>query len=86
MKNSDWTIQDNSLKKTFKFKDFKEAFRFMTAVSVICEEHQHHPDWSNSYNKVMISLTTHDADNTLTDKDYKLAEAIDNSSMEFELM
>jgi len=85
MKNSDWTIQDNSLKRTFKFKDFKVAFSFMTVVSYLCEEHNHHPDWSNSYNTVSISLTTHDADSTVTDKDYKLAKAIDKASSQYEV-
>ena len=72
-----WAEENNRLKKTFEFKDFQEAFAFMTRVAFLAEQHQHHPNWSNVYNKVEIELTTHDAGNTVTDKDHKLAEAID---------
>lgn len=72
-----WISDNNKLTKAFEFTDFKEAFAFMTHVAFLAEEHNHHPNWSNIYNKVIIELTTHDADNTVTDKDYKLAEAID---------
>lgn len=73
-----WAEDDNKLKKTFEFKDFQEAFAFMTRIAFLAESHNHHPNWSNVYNKVFIELTTHDAGNTVTDKDRKLAEAIDN--------
>lgn len=66
------------LRKSFKFKDFQEAFAFMTRVAFLAEEHQHHPNWSNVYNKVDIELTTHDKGNTVTAKDRKLAKAIDS--------
>ena len=72
-----WIEENNSLKKTFKFKDFSEAFAFMTRVAFIAEKMNHHPNWNNVYNHVEISLNTHDAGNVVTDKDRKLAAAID---------
>lgn len=72
-----WKEENNKLKKTFEFKDFREAFAFMTRVAFLAEAHNHHPNWSNVYNKVIIELTTHDQGNTVTQKDKKLAEAID---------
>ena len=67
---------DNKLTASFVFKDFKEAFAFMTEVAFYAEEQNHHPNWSNVYNQVVIDLTTHDAGNTITDKDHTLAESI----------
>lgn len=72
-----WTEKNNQLQKTFEFKDFVQAFAFMTRVAFAAEKMNHHPNWSNVWNKVEISLNTHDAGNTVTDKDRKLAEAID---------
>ena len=72
-----WTEENNSLQQTFKYKNFSEAFAFMTRVALLAEQHNHHPEWSNIYNKVTIILRTHEAGNTVTDKDKKLAEAID---------
>jgi len=72
-----WTEKDNQLKRTFKFNDFKEAFGFMAQVAIVAEKMDHHPNWSNVYNQVEINLSTHDAGNIVTDKDRKLAEAID---------
>ena len=72
-----WKEENNTLTKTFKFKDFKEAFGFMTKVALVAEKMDHHPNWSNVYNKVEIRLTTHDEGNKVTEKDRKLAEAID---------
>jgi len=72
-----WKEENNSLNATFKFKDFMEAFGFMTEVAFHAEKQNHHPNWSNVYNTVTFSLTTHDAGNTVTDKDRKLAKAID---------
>lgn len=72
-----WKEENNSLKKTFKFKDFKEAFGFMTRVALIAEKMDHHPSWTNVYNSVSIELSTHDAGNKVTDLDRKLANAID---------
>ncbi|GAB4024080.1 4a-hydroxytetrahydrobiopterin dehydratase [Spirosoma koreense] len=72
-----WQEQDNQLTRDFQFADFSEAFAFMTRVALIAEKMDHHPWWSNVYNKVTIKLSTHDAGNTVTDKDRKLAAAID---------
>ena len=72
-----WKEEDNKLKKTFEFKDFREAFAFMTRVAFLAEAHNHHPNWSNVYNKVIIELTTHDQGNIVTQKDKNLAKAID---------
>ena len=72
-----WIEEDNKLKKTFEFKDFVEAFGFMSQVAITAEKMDHHPNWSNVYNTVTIELTTHDAGNVVTEKDRKLAEAID---------
>lgn len=72
-----WKEEDNKLKRTFEFRDFTEAFAFMTKVAFLAEAHGHHPNWSNVYNKVIIELTTHDKGNTITQKDKKLAKAID---------
>lgn len=71
-----WVEQDNKLKATFKFKDFVEAFAFMSKVALVAEKMDHHPNWSNVYNTVTIELTTHDAGNTVTEKDHRLADAI----------
>ena len=72
-----WTEEDNKLKATFEFKDFIEAFSFMTQVALLAEKINHHPNWSNVYNKVVIELTTHDAGNTITSKDRTLAQQIE---------
>jgi 4a-hydroxytetrahydrobiopterin dehydratase len=72
-----WEEKNNLLTKTFEFRDFQEAFSFMTRVAFLAEAMNHHPNWSNVYNKVTIDLTTHDAGNTVTEKDRQLAEAID---------
>lgn len=71
-----WKEIDNELVREFEFKDFSEAFAFMTRVAILAEKHNHHPWWSNVYNKVTIKLTTHDAGNTITKKDKNLAEEI----------
>lgn len=72
-----WKEENNRLTRTFKFHDFKDAFGFMTKVALIAEKMEHHPDWSNVYNSVTIELSTHDAGNVVTEKDRKLAQAID---------
>lgn len=72
-----WKEEDNKLKKTFAFNDFVEAFGFMTRVAIIAEKMDHHPNWSNVYNSVSIELCTHDAGDVVTDKDHRLAAAID---------
>jgi 4a-hydroxytetrahydrobiopterin dehydratase len=72
-----WIEESNQLKKSFIFSDFTEAFAFMTRVAFLAEAQQHHPNWFNVYNRVDIALTTHDAGNVVTEKDRKLAKAID---------
>lgn len=72
-----WSEEDNKLKRTFKFKNFKAAFGFMSQVALEAEKMDHHPDWSNSYNTVEIALTSHDQGGVVTEKDKKLAEKID---------
>ena len=72
-----WEEQNNQLVRNFEFKDFSEAFAFMTRVAILAEKHNHHPEWSNVYNKLEIRLSTHDAGDTITDKDRKLSAAID---------
>jgi len=76
IKSSD-SKQESVLEKTFTFENFIEAFAFMTKVALLAEKANHHPEWTNVYNKVVIKLSTHDAGNIVTDKDRKLAEAID---------
>lgn len=72
-----WKEENNQLKRTFEFKDFVEAWGFMNRVALLAEKMNHHPNWSNVYNQVEIALTSHDAGNTVTDKDRKLAKKID---------
>ena len=67
---------DNALVAELVFADFREAFAFMTEVAALAEARQHHPDWSNVYNRVAIRLSTHDAGNRVTEKDRELASAI----------
>jgi 4a-hydroxytetrahydrobiopterin dehydratase len=73
----EWTHEDNKLKRTFTFRNFTEAFGFMTKVALIAEKMDHHPTWTNTYNTVAIELSTHDAGNIVTERDRKLAAAID---------
>ena len=72
-----WVEENNRLTNTFRFKDFTEAFGFMTKVALLAEKMDHHPFWTNVYNTVTIELSTHDAGNVVTDKDRALAKAID---------
>jgi 4a-hydroxytetrahydrobiopterin dehydratase len=72
-----WTEQNNTLYRKFEFANFSEAFAFMTRVAMEAEKADHHPLWTNVWNKVEIWLSTHDAGNMVTDKDRKLAAAID---------
>jgi len=72
-----WIEEDNKLKRTFEFENFIEAFGFMSQVALLAEKMDHHPNWSNVYNQVSIELSTHDQGNIVTDKDRKLAAAID---------
>lgn len=72
-----WTEKNNQLYRKFEFNDFSEAFAFMTRVAMIAEKMNHHPLWTNVYNKVEVWLSTHDAGNVVTEKDKKLADKID---------
>ncbi|MFN5374845.1 MAG: 4a-hydroxytetrahydrobiopterin dehydratase [Chitinophagaceae bacterium] len=73
-----WKEEKNKLYKKFTFKNFNEAFAFMTSVALLAEKADHHPTWTNTWNSVEIWLTTHDAGNTVTQKDRHLADAIDS--------
>ncbi|MGO3306514.1 MAG: 4a-hydroxytetrahydrobiopterin dehydratase [Sphingobacterium sp.] len=73
----DWKNENNKLYKTFEFEDFSVAFGFMTRVALLAEQQNHHPSWKNTYNVVEIWLTSHDEDDVVTDKDRRLAQAID---------
>jgi len=73
-----WNENDNKLYRKFSFKDFNEAFGFMTRVALAAEKMDHHPTWTNTYNTVEIWLSTHDAGDIVTEKDHKLAKKIDN--------
>ena len=72
-----WKEIDNSLYKHFEFKDFSEAFGFMVRVALLAETQNHHPKWTNVWNTVEIWLSTHDQGDIVTEKDKKLAAAID---------
>ncbi|MDG2210787.1 MAG: 4a-hydroxytetrahydrobiopterin dehydratase [Acidimicrobiales bacterium] len=73
----DWEISGESLFRIFVFKNFVEAFDFMTAISLIAENMNHHPDWSNVYNKVEVRLSTHDSGG-VTSLDVDLALSMDS--------
>lgn len=77
MNETNWNEIDGKLCKTFAFKTFVDAFAFMTKVAFIAEKQQHHPNWSNEYNKVTFALCTHDEKYKVTQKDYTLAASID---------
>jgi 4a-hydroxytetrahydrobiopterin dehydratase len=72
----DWQLEGEHLKRSFRFKDFNEAWGFMNRVALLAEAQDHHPEWFNVYNKVDIALTTHDAGG-LSARDMRLAKAID---------
>jgi 4a-hydroxytetrahydrobiopterin dehydratase len=74
----EWSLRDDKLaiERKFKFRDFSEAFAFMARVALIAEKRDHHPEWSNVYNWVEITLTTHDAGG-LSQRDIDMAAAID---------
>jgi 4a-hydroxytetrahydrobiopterin dehydratase len=73
---SAWEERDGKLHREFTFGDFSEAWAFMSRVALLAEKSNHHPDWSNSWNKVVIDLVSHDAGG-ITDRDRELAEKID---------
>lgn len=73
-----WTEKNNQLVGTFEFDDFNSAFGFMTRVALVAEKRNHHPEWTNIYNKVEIRLCTHDAGNVVTNRDRELASIIES--------
>ncbi|MDA7502200.1 4a-hydroxytetrahydrobiopterin dehydratase [Chitinophagales bacterium] len=74
---SKWRTENDELVKEIEFADFDAAFEFMKCAAIVIADHNHHPSWTNSYNKVVIRLCTHDASNTITQKDWSLANALD---------
>ena len=74
-----WTGGDDFITKVFKFEDFAEAFGFMTRIAIIADRMDHHPEWFNVYNRVDVTLTTHDAGG-VTDKDVTLAKAMEKAA------
>ena len=75
-----WKEENNQLTATFDFNDFVEAFGFMAKVALVAEKMNHHPEWTNIYNSVVIKLSTHDAGNVVTNLDRELAAKIDKLS------
>lgn len=80
-----WIKHPNSLEKTFRFESFIKAIEFMKRASIDIDTLNHHPEWTNIYNKVTVTLRTHDAGNVVTDLDYRLAELLDVIYKEFEV-
>jgi len=81
MKNNNaWQEIDDKLYREFKFVDFKDTFSFMTKVALIAEKQDHHPTWKNTYNVLEFWLSSHDAGDKITEKDRKLAQAIDEAA------
>ena len=72
----DWTYQENAIHTSIEFRDFKDAFSVMTRIAFEAERLNHHPNWTNVYNTLQISLSTHDAEG-VTNKDFELAKIID---------
>ena len=80
--NKNWRQDGDFIKRAFIFKDFKQAFAFMTQVALLAEKADHHPNWDNTYKNVNIALSTHEADG-LTEKDFDLAAKIDEVAASF---
>ncbi len=74
---ADWEVKDGKLHRVFVFKDFNEAFGFMTRVALLAEGMNHHPEWFNVWNKVVVDLKTHDAGGAISELDVTLAGKID---------
>ncbi|WP_114790249.1 4a-hydroxytetrahydrobiopterin dehydratase [Niabella yanshanensis] len=72
-----WQEEQNKLYRKFEFKNFSEAFAFMTRVALAAEKMDHHPEWKNVYNTVEVWLSTHDAGDIVTEKDHQLSKKID---------
>ncbi|MGE3769580.1 MAG: 4a-hydroxytetrahydrobiopterin dehydratase [Bdellovibrionales bacterium] len=78
-----WGVENNALVKTFVFMDFKAALAFMNAVGGQADKMNHHPEWTNVYNKVAVQLRTHDAGNKITENDLRLAEIMEKEALAF---
>ncbi|MFP5490075.1 MAG: 4a-hydroxytetrahydrobiopterin dehydratase [Bacteriovoracia bacterium] len=78
---AEWQIEATSLKRDYKFKNFREALAFTNAIGAVAENHKHHPDIELGWGYVRLKITTHDKGNQLSEKDYKLAKAIDQLSL-----
>lgn len=74
--HTDWYLKDTGFTRDFAFADFSQAFAFMTRVAIIAEKLDHHPQWSNCYNKVVIEITTHEVGG-ITERDFSFIEAVD---------
>ncbi|MBK7223921.1 MAG: 4a-hydroxytetrahydrobiopterin dehydratase [Saprospiraceae bacterium] len=80
-----WEEKDNALHTSLKFKNFREAFAFMTEVAIECEKLNHHPRWTNVWNTIDIELNTHSAGNIVTELDHKLAKKIESIFSKYKL-
>lgn len=80
---NNWLITTERLEKTYLFANFESAMRFMQQAAITIAEVDHHPTWTNTYNKIHVSLTTHDAGNQVTEKDWALAHAFDSIYQNF---
>lgn len=76
---NEWIEKDGSMSKTFEFSSFEAAMDWMSNIGKVITKLDHHPEWSNTYNKVHVQLTTHDAGNTITEKDRQLALRMDEA-------
>jgi 4a-hydroxytetrahydrobiopterin dehydratase len=79
----EWEYKDDSLSTSYTFTDFKTAFRFMSLIALEAEELQHHPEWTNIYNRLSFTLKTHDAGDKVTEKDIRLARVISERFSKF---
>lgn len=80
-----WVVEDQKLCRTFDFASFKDAMRFMQEASIAIADLDHHPEWSNVYSQVRVQLCTHSKDNSITEKDHKLAKILDSIYCHFHL-
>lgn len=76
MNTMHWTEAENKLTAEFVFEDFSQAWAFMTEVAILAERKNHHPDWTNVYNRVVISLCSHDEGEIITERDRRMADGI----------
>ncbi len=80
----DWTVDADGMARELTFADFKDAFAFMTEVAAAADRADHHPEWSNVYNRVSIQLSTHDVDG-LTERDIALAREVERAAARFQV-